>query len=198
MQTAEQKGQAQLAALIYSSGESNLDFLFTNQAQAYLNFALDGAEGQFGFTNQQIIRLGTDIVACGSCWTNDIPQHYHDATLKSLISFFGTEKTVSILQKSAVLAELLLPPQDDELGIGHFAVSAKYRKQGFGKAMLDYYVDRAKQFDKAFLVLDVTSNNRSALNFYFSYGFELISTKDPNPKAVALKLNSHQHLSLGI
>lgn len=198
MQVVEQQDKAQLAALIYSSGEDNLNFLFSNQAQTYLQFALDVADGQFGFANQHIIRIGAHIVACASCWTSNIPQHYHNATLKSLISFFGTEKTASILQKSSVLTELLSPPLESELGIGHFAVSEKYRRQGLGRTMLDFYTQRAKHFNKLFLALDVAAQNQSALDFYYRYGFQLVSTKTPNQQAVALNLNTHLHLRLSI
>lgn len=198
LQTGEQKCTAQLATLIYSSGENNLNYLFSNQAQAYLNSALNAAEGQFGFSNQQIIKHRSDIVACASCWTTDIPKQYHAATLKSLIYFFGAEKTVSILQKSSILAELLSAPQHNELGIGHFAVAKKSRRQGFGKALLDYYLDIAKQQNKAFLVLDVAADNQPALNFYYEYGFQLANTIVPNQKATTARLNTHLHLRFAI
>ncbi len=154
------------------------------------------SQGQFGYGNQLVLKDGSQVIGCASSWTDTLPDEYHAATLQSLVDFFGTETTLTILQKSAVLAQIVSPPKMDELGIGHFAVSPAFRRLGVGKLLLSYYAEKAVTLKKSSLVLDVEANNAIAIQFYQSFGFEIVAENTLPAHTLPVTLKPHLHLRL--
>lgn len=79
----------------------------------------------------------------------------------------------------------------DEIHINNFAVKKSYRKKGLGKKLLEYIINYGKENYFSRITLEVRESNKSALNLYYQYGFNLISRRTDyysNPKEDALIL----------
>lgn len=70
--------------------------------------------------------------------------------------------------------------QDESIGIYGFIVRPEYRRQGYGRQMLEYII--RKLYDEGVgvrrIMLEVETTNHKALNLYRSCGFEITTTYD--------------------
>lgn len=71
-----------------------------------------------------------------------------------------------LLSKSEGLAHLL-----------KICTAKKYRKQGFGRAILENNLQHLKQMGFLRVYLEVACHNQAALAFYQSFGFEILTKK---------------------
>ncbi len=77
----------------------------------------------------------------------------------------------------------------DECYVANVAVVKKYRRRSFGKKLLRYAEEKARERDCAFISLEVREGNKSAIALYTSEGYEKAGERKnfySNPKENAL------------
>lgn len=187
-----------LADLIFASGKDNLIALFESPGSPkvtdFLRFALSFSDGQFGYNQQYVIRHNDIVIACASCWTNQLSMRFREATLKGLLDFYGLQATRAILSRSETLAELIPAPESDALGLGHISVDKPFRRQGVALRLLQHFVQKAKQDGKRFLSLDVSADNVVAVSTYEAFGFQRVSLHEPQCGGSASLFKAHLHM----
>lgn len=196
---AKQADAKELAALVYSSAPLVIAAVFTiNQELSAKNFiesCLLDAEGQYGYNNHWVAEVDNRVVGCISAWHSALPSSFHQATLNKLAEFYGVAHTLAVLQASQTLQDCIPKPQDHEWCIGHFAVSATYQKTGVGAALLKFMHEKALNFGKYELCLDVESINTRAINFYLNHGFQKNGESGVSLRMKTLGLGEYFHLS---
>lgn len=65
----------------------------------------------------------------------------------------------------------------DEGYISNVAVTAAYRRQRIGDALIDELVDRAKKRNLSFVTLEVRESNEPAKALYAKHGFEVVGLR---------------------
>ncbi|WJG09336.1 GNAT family N-acetyltransferase [Aliiglaciecola sp. LCG003] len=204
--TSSPEDAKELSRLIFASGQetfekvfnpANLDHATSRQKVLdYLFISLGQPEGQFGYSNQYIIKHDAKVIACGSCWTSSVSDTFKQSTLRSLIDYFGVLETAVILNNNTKLARLIMPPQSDELGVGHIAVAVQHRREGLATTLLEWFKQHAIESGKRALSLQVVDGNLAALRLYQKFGFERVKLVQPEADAIELGLQPHVHMRL--
>ena len=68
------------------------------------------------------------------------------------------------------------------------AVSDSFRRQGYGKLILESVISYCKQSEMRYLALEVRKENLGAIDFYKSFDFNIMLEKD-NCYEMELKLS---------
>ncbi|MEP2650549.1 MAG: GNAT family N-acetyltransferase [Paraglaciecola sp.] len=196
-QAAQFDAQA-LAPLILASGPETLaailDINTDLTALKFLAKSLTEPEGQYGYLNHWVAVANLETVACVSSWHNKLSGAFHQATLSSLLDFYGTHHVHNILRNSLITQDCIPKPAANEWCVGHLSVTPKYQGQGYGKALLDFVEQQGVNANKTFLSLDVAVNNTQALEFYERQGFVKSTESGITPRMLNLGLGAHWHL----
>ncbi len=92
-------------------------------------------------------------------------------TLNPSAEFFVLERD------KAVAAYMGMHIVLDECYIANVAVKSEYRKQGFGKSLVENALSVAKKKGCSFITLEVRVSNRPAISLYEKCGFEGIGER---------------------
>ena len=65
----------------------------------------------------------------------------------------------------------------DEGYISNVAVTAAYRRQNIGDALIDALMERANKLELAFVTLEVRESNEAAKALYAKHGFEVVGLR---------------------
>lgn len=184
LRKAFHKDSTQLALLILESAPVLLPYLFGGK-QATLDFLHaaslydDGqysannhlvAVGQLQFLNEVQIK-DDHAIACMTLWNNKQPLSFQKQTIQSLLDLLSEPQLKHLSDSNAELEKVLIPPMQDELCVGHLAVSKPYRGLGIGKKLIAKAIQNARQQAFSKLVLDVDADNHQALSFYRACDF---------------------------
>lgn len=188
------------APLIFNSAKTSLAALLglqqDRQVIAFLEHAFSIPDGQFGFANHWVVEQQSSSIAVGCSWHNQLSSNFHQATLLSIHQHFGLAKTLQIVDNSRMLSQIVQPPIEDELCIGHIGVVTQWRRKGVATLLVEHFVKQAKQAGKKQLCLDVEQSNGGAIQFYQQKGFIFDSLKSPNRAAQAAGFTAHDHMLL--
>ena len=194
-----------LASLIQLAAGDTLQALLTvphASISEFLRYALGRSQGQFGYGNHWVVcdtnPPHTNIWATGCTWHTNMQADFQLATLHTLLTYFGHEKALHIVQNNALLEDLVKAPLPHQLSVGHFAVAPNMQTKGVGRRLLDHFVELAKQTDKQQLCLDVAQNNHNAIAFYQHYGFIMQSTSAPRDASASKGFSPHCHMVFSI
>jgi ribosomal protein S18 acetylase RimI-like enzyme len=197
--TANKNDACFLAPLIFSSAAVTLAATFdVNDELSSLNFLhsnLLNCDGQFGYGNHWVAEIDKQVAGCVSAWHSDLSDSFHQATFNNLTSFYGIAHAFSVLQASQALHDCIPKPKKHELCIGHFAVLAKYQRQGVATNLLKFAQQKAIDCGKSALCLDVESTNSQAIDFYLGRGFIQEYESGISQRMRTLGIGSHRHLS---
>jgi ribosomal protein S18 acetylase RimI-like enzyme len=196
---ANQGDAAILAQLIFCSAPVALAATFDiNDELSALNFLYSNlltSDGQYGFENHWVAEIDNQVAGCLCTWHSDLPDSFHQATLIKLTRFYGVAHALSVVQASQALQDCIPKPKKFELCIGHFAVLAKYQRQGVATNLLRFAHQKALVCGKSVLCLDVESTNSQAIDFYLGRGFTQQSESDVSQRMETLGIGSHLHFS---
>ena len=65
----------------------------------------------------------------------------------------------------------------DEAQINYFAVSKKFRKQGYGSYLMSYLIKRSEELNLKKLLLEVSQSNVTAEKFYSHFDFSTVGIR---------------------
>jgi GNAT superfamily N-acetyltransferase len=202
-----QSGDAAIAAeLILCSASNSLKALLALPTEKaivdFLTQAFSLPSGQFGYGNHWVIEKGRNNsikpIALGCSWTSVMGEDFHRATLSGIQRYFGSAKSLQIVQRSSLLTEIVSPPSEEELCIGHIGVVPKQQRHGAATLLVKHFTSLARQQGKNYLSLDVEQSNCSAINFYLSHGFKQVHLKTPSAFAQTLGFTPHIHMLLSV
>ncbi|NMH60740.1 GNAT family N-acetyltransferase [Alteromonas ponticola] len=169
--------------LLYQAGEQLLCSIFGNGDKATaLDFLMSAwlhEAGQYGCNNHWLACEGNQPVGIITCWHDQLPADFDHQTLVSITEYFGIAESLNVIARSQHIAESLQSPDETQLGIGHVAVDANYRRKGVATAMLTKMEQLATFYGKQTLILDVETHNLSAIQFYQAKGYTKKGVQPP-------------------
>ncbi|MFT4995418.1 MAG: ribosomal protein S18 acetylase RimI-like enzyme [Paraglaciecola sp.] len=187
--------------LILSSATNLFSNIFDlsekHHALAYLRHAFTRADGQFGHANHWVIIDDGQVVAIATAWHTELPTRFHQATLDSIVSYYGLVGGLDVIQGCQRLQDFIPAPKKDEWCVGHFAVSVSHRRRGLGRKLLAHMQRLAVHNGKHKITLDVELSNQDAINFYLDLGFIFSQNPTPRPTIIG-QLAAHGHMFLPI
>ena len=196
IRAARQQDAPELAQLVYASGAALFDAVFypAKDSRDFLHSALQRADGQYGFANHWLALKNKQIVGSVTGWHHALSQPFHQASLSSIVDYFGAEKSLQVLAQSMLLRQFIPPPLAHEWCIGHLAVSPPFQRQGVATYLLAWMAGQARLHGKTVLSLDVSQTNHSAISFYQQQGFTLHSTSAQTVDMQRAGLSAHLHM----
>lgn len=196
IRTARRLDAPALAELVYASGAPLLDVVFypAQDSRDFLRSALQHADGQYGFAHHWLAIKNEQIVGAVTGWHDDLSQHFHQASLGSVVAYFGAETSLDVIAQSLVLRQFIPPPLAHEWCIGHLAVSPPFQRQGVASCLLAWMAGQARLNGKTVLSLDVSQTNHAAIRFYQQQGFTLQSTSALTNDMQRLGIPAHVHM----
>ena len=101
-------------------------------------------------------------------------QIYRENEIETMQYWVARDKTeLKVIGFTGIYTE----PKDNEdsCWLGWFCIDPKYRGIGFGKELLEFSIDRAKELSKKYLHLYTYDSKeyQPAINLYKQYGFEI-------------------------
>ena len=125
-------------------------------------------------TTKFLIKQGTEYPGAMSIYTSK-KNFSFKSTFKILRNYFGFFKSIA----TSFMLSGFGPPRNfpkNTLFIEKVATSEKHRRKGFGKRLLDYSIEHAKNSKLKYIELEVISNNQGAIALYEHYGFKIVKT----------------------
>lgn len=68
--------------------------------------------------------------------------------------------------------------EGDDFVISKVYIAPEYRKKGYGRACMDYILQRGRELSCRRAVLEVNPRNQTAMEFYHNLGFEPVGRKE--------------------
>lgn len=101
--------------------------------------------------------------------------HSNFESTNSYISLVNNiDKTYKICENNEIIGFIHIQNIIDETNIIDIVIDNNYRHQGYGSKLLNYIFN---EFKDNIFILEVSSNNIIAINFYKKEGFNLINTR---------------------
>ena len=106
---------------------------------------------------------------------NRTPIHIEDIYYDEAQEYYFSEGAIFIKLGGTPIGYGQIILEDNKAIIVNFGIIEKYRKEGYGKALLNYLLNVAMDNNFSKVSLKVDSGNKAALNLYFSLGFNIKS-----------------------
>lgn len=167
--------------LIYSSGPSAFDYVFTTRdggdAQAFLQHCFVDGAGEFGWRNHWVGVAGDTVVAVGAGYGADSKWPFTLAAARQIIGHYGLRRGLGVIARGLRVESVIRPPDGDMHYLAHLAVSPELRGQGVGRALIDRLVGMAREAGRRRVTLDVAASNPRAEALYRRAGFKVIEER---------------------
>lgn len=174
-----------------------LDYLFTLNGQAYakayLQQALQQPDGQFGYQNHWVIEQQGKLAAIGSAWQSLMPEAFKQATQASLQGYFSQAQLAQVIQRNQQLQAILPEPKQQQLCVGHLAVSPAFRRRGLIGTLLQTFAQQAISLGKQSMLLQVAQDNQPAISCYQKYGFVVVGQRHSPGLPIHLAMEKNLH-----
>jgi ribosomal protein S18 acetylase RimI-like enzyme len=168
--------------LIYSSASAAFDFLFAvpgrGSPRKFLRRAFVDGTGQFGFRNHMVGVEDGVVVAVGAAWSGASRFAFILAGARQIVACYrGIGAVLGVVEHVARTEEVIVPPAQGELYIGHLGVCPERRGGGIGSALITRLIaqNRHSALDKA--VLDVALSNPRGQQLYQRLGFAVTAER---------------------
>tara|TARA_R110002153_G_scaffold20814_6_gene70325 strand:+ start:1636 stop:2253 length:618 start_codon:yes stop_codon:yes gene_type:complete len=195
---ANQHDCESLSDLILASAPQSLTAIFDINSQfhckGFLLSALANENGQFGYANHWVIEQQGAVIGSVSAWYSELDKTFHQATLHSLMQYYGAEHVLEVLSRSQLVQEFIPKPKAQQWCIGHLAVAESFQRQGAATVLLNVMSQAAKQHNKIELSLDVPIDNHSAITFYQHHGFKIQQQSILSQAMLDAGFSSHLHM----
>ena len=166
----------ELALLVFESAPEPLTACFSPnsaaQTLAFLRYAFATQAGQYGYQNHKVVRDQNKVIGVACAWHSELPKDFDKQTLKTLHGFFGLTQSMDILARNAVLAKQTVPPEANDLIIGHISVDPDFRRLGVASTLVAHFLAHATSLGKQRVIIDVNRHNSLALKCYQNLGFK--------------------------
>jgi GNAT superfamily N-acetyltransferase len=173
----------QLAPLILASAPELMAFLFGCSANAieYLRKACAMSDGQYSAVRHCLACVDGEVIGSMSLWHQQMPESFQLGTLDSLMKHLSPDQIRHIVKVNDILQSVFMPPNIDEVCLGHFAVKPEWQGHEIGNKLMDYAINESHQDKKKYLILDVDESNHVATAFYRKWDFTIQASTSFEP-----------------
>lgn len=163
--------------LIYSSGPSAFDFVFTTRdggdALAFLHHCFVDGAGEFGWRNHWVGVVDGRVVAVGAGYGADTKWTFTLAAARQIVGHYGLRRALGVIARGLRVESVIRPPDGDMHYLAHLAVLPELRGRGIGRVLIDQLVGLARDAGRSRVTLDVAASNPRAEALYRRAGFKV-------------------------
>jgi ribosomal protein S18 acetylase RimI-like enzyme len=168
--------------LIYSSASAAFDFLFAvpgrGSPRKFLHRAFVDGTGQFGFRNHVVGVEDGVVVAVGAAWSGASRFAFILAGVRQIVACYrGIGAVLGVVERVARTEEVIVPPAQGELYIGHLGVCPERRNGGIGAALITRLIAQHRHRTIGKAVLDVAVSNPRGQQLYERLGFAVTAER---------------------
>lgn len=161
--------------LMYESGPESFNFVFQNKkamAIDFLKHAFPRKGGEFSFDNHFAIVLDDKIIGVGSAFSAKRASGFMLKDLMNILRFYGF-RAIPVLMRGLQIEQILKLPKKKEICLAHIAVAEGERSKGYGEQLLHFLMEKTKEDNSNYFVLDVSTGNPKAQKLYERMGFKV-------------------------
>lgn len=194
--------QAVAVPLMFNAGPDSYRYVFSqdnkNQAVDFLHYAYSNNVGEFSYSGHMLAFDGDTPVGIVGMWQpNENFSHTLDA-VKAIFSFYGWRKGFSVIRRGLKFESIVQPPSGDVLCLHNFSVDESQRSRGFGREIIQYVCDSARERRVSKVCLDVDQNNPRARALYLGQGFTLIRSTEGKLKGRFTSVGGHDYMEKSV
>jgi ribosomal protein S18 acetylase RimI-like enzyme len=168
---------AALVPLVYASGPSTFDYVFTARggsmdANRYLGGTLTQRAGEFGYGVHLAGVVDGVIVAGGAGYDAGLLGNTMLLNLRQIVGAYGLA-SAGVIRRGLAVEHLLPPPRGDEWCLVHLGVCESLRGRGIGGQLVSALLEKGRARGCRVAVLDVSLENPLAQILYERIGFRI-------------------------
>ena len=177
------KHRSDLIPMLVAASQPYLSALYGEPRAGAAIFAALMACGtsEFSVGHAQILCEAADPRGCYVALPGSQLPACRRAELCEALRYFGAGAASSLGKRLALLSSLLPPVLDGDFYLSKLAVDAASRGRGFGRLLLDHYMERGRRMGFRRFRLDVSQDNHAARHLYEAAGFRVIEQRHSAP-----------------
>ena len=161
--------------LMYSAGPETFRYVFSvnynDQVIDFLRYAFCKGDGEFGFKDHQVaIDDGRIVALVGRREAKD-NRAYTFAAIKQILAFFGIFNGLKVIIRGLRFEAIVAPPVKNVICLHNLAVAEGLRGKGYGRQVIQHFVEKEKHQGKTCIGLNVAITNPHAKVLYQKLGF---------------------------
>lgn len=134
--------------------------------------ACEQAHGQFSAPYHWVNKTPEgDVQGICATWLATMPLAFQTGTVSALRDFLTPAQIIHLLAYKDALDQCFAPPTSTQLCIGHISVAVAAKRQGVASQLILNAIQQAQNLSLHTLVLDVDTENLSAIACYQKAGF---------------------------
>ena len=170
---------AELVAMLVAASQPYLSALYGESSAGAAIFAalMKCESSEFLAGHAQVLCEETDPRGCYVALPGSQLPACRRAELCEALRYFGAGAAASLGKRLALLSSLFPPVRDSDFYLSKLAVHVEARGRGFGRLLLDHYMERGRQIGFRRFRLDVSCGNHGAKHLYEAAGFRVIDQR---------------------
>mgnify|MGYP000250288741 CR=1 FL=1 len=171
----------QAIPLMFSAGPEAFRYVFSvnykDQALDFLRYAFCQGDGEFGYKDHQLALDKGKVVALVGRRLGKDNSAYMLAAIKQIFGFYGFITGLRVIIRGLRFEQIVTPPKAGVACLHNLGVSEGQRGKGYGRQVIEKFIEQAKSKGVSLVSLDVAETNPRAKALYERLGFEVKSKK---------------------
>ncbi len=165
----------QAVSLIYSSGPTAFDYVFSdsyqNESLAFLQKAFVWGNSEFGYRQHTVAVLDGVVVGIGGMRFASQNLPFTLAAVSAFIRFYRPLAVIRTIQRGLRIERVLQPPKKNVGIIYQLGVAPEHQSKGIGRQLIHQLLEQIKMRGMTTAALDVAVTNPRAQALYEREGF---------------------------
>lgn len=161
--------------LIYESGPSAFNYVFTNHRTSALDFlahAFQREGGEFSYDNHFAVLANGQFVGIGSIFSGPRASGFMWKDIQNILRHYRY-RAIPVLIRGLKIEQILKLPKKNEFCLAHLAISETERSKGYGEQLIQTLMQGVDKKPADYFVLDVSEENPRAQQLYERIGFKV-------------------------
>jgi len=171
LRSAKPLDSKEVIELIFITGLDVFNYMFGKKAMDVLSYLFERKYNLFSFMHCIVAEIDNEISGIILAYEYEVIEKESKNTGRLIIKYYGHDfifRVINLIKLGRIISDL----NEEDYYISNLAVFEKYRGQGIGKRLIDFATEEAKRLGKSQLALDVESDNKNAIAFYYHLGFK--------------------------
>jgi ribosomal protein S18 acetylase RimI-like enzyme len=189
--------------LIYSSGPSAFDYVFSHRtrttAQDFLAHAFTCAGGGFGYAIHWVVELDGAVVGTAAGYTGSDARRFMLPAIGQIFHCYGLWGSWPVLGRGLRIEQIIVPPRGPGYYyIANVGIAPELRGRGLGQWLLEHLHTEARERGATTLALDVSVENPRAEALYRRMGYEEVREVRSNLRNDTGYVANHRRMERGV
>lgn len=188
--------------LMFSAGPDAYRYVFSidskDQVLDFLRYAYCKGDGEFGYRDHLVATDNGTVIGLVGHWHGSKNLSYMLAAVRQIVGYYGFFKALRVIARGLRFEKIVSPPAKKVLVLHNLAVSDSRRGAGYGKQIIEHFLQRAAIEGISSVGLDVAETNPRAKNLYLRIGFNVKQHSEGNLVNQYGRGVSHEYMEISI